>query len=109
MNARDECAAASTAGPVELRACMIELAVAAAEIEAADMLFDHEIRSRYIFGFARLAWLVTALDCDPRGIDSVATTKKIRLRRSRILYAMSAVGAAISRSPCRSGRCRSFP
>ncbi|SDE01905.1 hypothetical protein SAMN05216337_101895 [Bradyrhizobium brasilense] len=75
MNARDECAAASTAGPVELRARMIELAVAAAEIEAAEMLFDLEIRSRYIFGFARLPSLVTALGCDPRGIGSVAATK----------------------------------
>ncbi|MCP1833408.1 hypothetical protein J2R76_001743 [Bradyrhizobium sp. USDA 4532] len=52
---------------------MIELAVAAAEIEAAEMLFDLEIRSRYIFGFASL---VTALGCDPRGIGSGGGNKK---------------------------------
>ncbi|WP_316395775.1 hypothetical protein [Bradyrhizobium sp. 33ap4] len=55
---------------------MIELAVAAAEIEAAEMLFDLEIRSRYIFGFARLASLVTALGWDPRGIGSGGGNKK---------------------------------
>jgi len=36
------------AGPVELDARKIALAVAAAEIEAAEMLFDLEIRPRCI-------------------------------------------------------------
>ncbi|MGY4570113.1 hypothetical protein RX327_18920 [Bradyrhizobium sp. BEA-2-5] len=76
MNARDECAAASTAGPVELHARKIELAVAAAEIEAAEIVFDLESRSRCIFSFARLASLGTALACGPRGIGSVTAIKK---------------------------------
>jgi hypothetical protein len=65
MNARDECAAASTAGPVELDARMIELAVAAAEIESAKCSSISRWVALY-FGFPRLPSLVTALGCGPR-------------------------------------------
>lgn len=62
---RDEHGNASAAGPVELHVREVELAIAAAEIEAAEMLLDLEIGRavfrRPLIGEHRAAEMVAAM------------------------------------------------
>ncbi|KRR11643.1 hypothetical protein CQ12_37555 [Bradyrhizobium jicamae] len=79
----------SAAGPVEFHRREIELTVAAAEIEAAEMLFDFEIgravfrRRRSRARCTRRVRLVAPCMVTVRSAG-FARKKKIRLRRSRI-------------------------